>query len=91
MQFFIKYISVKKFIVIARSICLIFFIILVLFFADDTCENVSEAGATKAVMSAMTTHAHHIGIQESCCWALACFSRCGKIIFISGPGCSKHR
>ena len=46
-------------------------------FADDTCEHVAEAGATKAVMSAMKTHAHHTGIQESCCWALASLSRCG--------------
>ena len=46
--------------------------------SDDTCENVAEAGATKAVLAAMTRYSHHIGIQESCCWALACFSRCGK-------------
>ena len=27
--------------------------------SDDTCENVAEAGATKAVLSAVTKYSHH--------------------------------
>jgi len=49
--------------------------------ADDTCQAVSEAGATSAVMSVMTSYLAHAQVQRSCCWALASLSRAGESVF----------
>ncbi|WAR05571.1 AARA-like protein [Mya arenaria] len=43
--------------------------------SDDTCQAVSEAGATSAVMLAMTSYITNPEVQQSCCWALASLSR----------------